>query len=61
MDMGRGMKRLWATLHDLWEPDVADYIGHAFVIARFGKDSFKELTEQELATALDWLDKVGDR
>ena len=61
MNVERARKRLWATLHDLWEPDVADYIVHAFIISRFGKESTKELTEQELATTLDWLDKIGDR
>ena len=59
--MTKGMRRLWATLHDLWEPEVSDYIIHAFIIARFGKESCKELTEQELATTLDWLEKIGDR
>ena len=61
MDKARAMRRLWATVHDLWETEVADYIIHAFTIARFGKESCKELTEQELATTLDWLEKVGDR
>lgn len=55
------MKKMWAILHDLWEPDIADYMVHAFIISRFGKDSCKELTEQELATTLDWLEHIGDR
>jgi len=37
--------------------DAADYLLHSYAIVHFGKQSLKELTEDEMSALIAWLDK----
>lgn len=49
--------KLFATIGDIWDPDIGEYIVYALMIARFGKDSTKLLNQDEIDWLLTWLEE----
>lgn len=54
-------RRLWAIIGSTWDKDIGEYIVYAFMLARFGKNSTKALTQDQIQVLFEWLEAVtGD-
>lgn len=52
-------KRIWAIANTLWpDKEYAELYTHSFTIVRFGKVSFKELSEEEGQFLISWLEHI---
>ena len=49
-------RRFWAIIDAHWNDDLGEYIVYSYLIARFGKDSTKALTQSEIDELFQWLD-----
>jgi hypothetical protein len=55
-------KRIWAIANDIWpDKEYAELYTHSFTIVRFGKVSFKELSDDEGKLLVSWLESIQEK
>jgi hypothetical protein len=52
-------KRIWAIANNIWkDKELAEKYTHMFTLARYGKVSFSELSEDDGLLLINWLECI---
>jgi hypothetical protein len=55
------LRKIWARMNSVSpNNNCADLLLHSFIIVKFGKESLKELTEDETRSVLHWIDRLEE-
>ena len=58
--MSKRLRKTWALANNIFDKDTAEFILHAYIITRFGKESLRDLTNDEFDALITWIEEMGD-